>query len=90
MDSFNEIWELVQQELQNNVTEVAYRVQENIKNSLSGMIDIKINKINVTVRIPIKLCEFALSEPKIYPISNKINKLMRKSISYSNFLLIEL
>jgi len=32
-----------------NVTEVAYRVQENIKNSLSGMIDIKINKINVHV-----------------------------------------
>ena len=26
MDSFNEIWELVQQELQNNVTEVAYKV----------------------------------------------------------------
>ena len=26
MDSFNEIWELVQQELQNNVTEVAYNV----------------------------------------------------------------
>ena len=32
-----------------NVTEVAYRVQENIKNSLSGMIDIKINCINVHV-----------------------------------------
>ena len=32
-----------------NVTEVAYRVQENIKNSLSGMIDIKIDKINVHV-----------------------------------------
>ena len=32
-----------------NVTEVAYRVQENIKNSLSGMIDIKINRINVHV-----------------------------------------
>ena len=48
------------------------------------------NKINVTVRIPIKLCEFALSEPKMYPISNRINKLMRKSISYSNFLLIAL
>ena len=32
-----------------NVTEVAFRVQENIKNSLSGMIDIKINKINVHV-----------------------------------------
>lgn len=32
-----------------NVTEVAYRVQENIKNSLSGMIDVKINKINVHV-----------------------------------------
>ncbi|MBQ7352075.1 MAG: Asp23/Gls24 family envelope stress response protein [Clostridia bacterium] len=32
-----------------NVTEVAFRVQENIKNSLSGMIDIKISKINVHV-----------------------------------------
>ena len=32
-----------------NVTEVAFRVQENIKNSLSGMIDIKIDKINVHV-----------------------------------------
>ena len=32
-----------------NVTEVAFRVQENIKNSLSGMIDIRINKINVHV-----------------------------------------
>jgi len=32
-----------------NVTEVAFRVQENIKNSLSGMVDIKINKINVHV-----------------------------------------
>ena len=32
-----------------NVTEVAYRVQENIKNSLSGMIDMKINRINVHV-----------------------------------------
>ena len=32
-----------------NVTEVAFRVQENIKNSLSGMIDVKINKINVHV-----------------------------------------
>ena len=32
-----------------NVTEVAFRVQENIKNSLSGMIDIKINNINVHV-----------------------------------------
>lgn len=32
-----------------NVTEVAYRVQENIKNSLSGMIDIKISRINVHV-----------------------------------------
>ena len=32
-----------------NVTEVAYRVQENIKNSLSGMIDVKISKINVHV-----------------------------------------
>lgn len=32
-----------------NVTEVAFRVQENIKNSLSGMIDIKINCINVHV-----------------------------------------
>ena len=32
-----------------NVTEVAFRVQENIKNSLSGMIDIKINKIKVHV-----------------------------------------
>ena len=32
-----------------NVTEVAYRVQENIKNSLAGMIDVKINRINVHV-----------------------------------------
>ncbi len=32
-----------------NVTEVAYRVQENIKNSLSGMIDVKISKINIHV-----------------------------------------
>ena len=32
-----------------NVTEVAFRVQENIKNSLSGMIDVKIDKINVHV-----------------------------------------
>lgn len=32
-----------------NVTEVAFRVQENIKNSLSGMIDIKISRINVHV-----------------------------------------
>ena len=32
-----------------NVTEVAYRVQENIKNSLSGMIDVKIDRINVHV-----------------------------------------
>lgn len=32
-----------------NVTEIAFRVQENIKNSLSGMIDVKINKINIHV-----------------------------------------
>ncbi len=32
-----------------NVTEVAFRVQENIKNSLSGMIDVTIDKINVHV-----------------------------------------
>jgi len=32
-----------------NVSEIAYRVQENIKNSLSGMIDVKINRINVHV-----------------------------------------
>ena len=32
-----------------NVTEVAFRVQENIKNSLSGMIDVKIDRINVHV-----------------------------------------
>ena len=32
-----------------NVTEVAFRVQENIKNSLAGMIELKINKINVHV-----------------------------------------
>lgn len=32
-----------------NVSEIAYRVQENIKNSLSAMIDIDINKINVHV-----------------------------------------
>lgn len=32
-----------------NVAEIAYRVQENIKNSLSAMIDIDINRINVHV-----------------------------------------
>ena len=32
-----------------NVSEIAYRVQENIKNSLSAMIDIDIDKINVHV-----------------------------------------
>ena len=32
-----------------NVAEIAYRVQENIKNSLSGLIDVKINKINIHV-----------------------------------------
>ena len=32
-----------------NVTEVAFRVQENIKNSLSGMSDVKINRINIHV-----------------------------------------
>lgn len=32
-----------------NVSEIAYRVQENIKNSLLAMIDIDINKINVHV-----------------------------------------
>lgn len=32
-----------------NVSEISYRVQENIKNSLSSMIDVKIDKINVHV-----------------------------------------
>lgn len=32
-----------------NVSEIAYRVQENIKNSLSSMIDINVDKINVHV-----------------------------------------
>ena len=32
-----------------NVTEVAFWVQEIIKNSLSGMIDVKINRINIHV-----------------------------------------
>ena len=32
-----------------NVSEISYRVQENIKNSLSGMVDIVIDKINVHV-----------------------------------------
>lgn len=32
-----------------NVSEIAYRVQENIKNSIASMIDINIDKINVHV-----------------------------------------
>ena len=32
-----------------NVSEIAYRVQENIKNSLASMIDMKIDRINVHV-----------------------------------------
>ena len=32
-----------------NVSEIAYRVQENITNSLSSMIDVKIDRINVHV-----------------------------------------
>lgn len=32
-----------------NVSEIAYRVQENIRNSLASMIDMKIDKINVHV-----------------------------------------
>ena len=32
-----------------NISEIAYRVQENIKNSIASMIDIKIDRINVHV-----------------------------------------
>ncbi len=32
-----------------NVSEIAYRVQENIRNSISSMIDMKIDRINVHV-----------------------------------------
>ena len=32
-----------------NITDVAHRVQENVKNGISSMIDIKINNINVHV-----------------------------------------
>lgn len=32
-----------------NVSEISYRVQENIKNSLSSMIDVEIDKVNVHV-----------------------------------------
>lgn len=32
-----------------NVSEIAYRVQENIKNSISSMIDVNIDRINVHV-----------------------------------------
>ncbi len=32
-----------------NVSEIAYRVQENIKNSLSSMIDVEIDRVNVHV-----------------------------------------
>ena len=32
-----------------NVSEIAYRVQENIKNSLASMVEMKIDKINVHV-----------------------------------------
>lgn len=33
----------------NNVTEIAYRVQQNIKNALASMVNLEINKINVHV-----------------------------------------
>lgn len=32
-----------------NVTDVAHRVQENVKNGISSMIDIKVNSINVHI-----------------------------------------
>ena len=32
-----------------NVSEIAYKVQENIKNSLASMIDVEIDKVNVPV-----------------------------------------
>ena len=32
-----------------NVSEIAYRVQENIKSSISSMIEVKIDRINVHV-----------------------------------------
>ncbi len=32
-----------------NISEVAYRVQENVKNSLSTMIDVEVSRINVHV-----------------------------------------
>lgn len=32
-----------------NVSEIAYRVQENIKNSLASMIDVEMDKVNVHV-----------------------------------------
>ncbi|HBP43809.1 MAG TPA: Asp23/Gls24 family envelope stress response protein, partial [Clostridiales bacterium] len=32
-----------------NVSEIAYKVQENIKNSLASMIDVEIDKVNVHV-----------------------------------------
>ena len=32
-----------------NVSEIAYKVQENIKNSLASMIDVEIDKVNVYV-----------------------------------------
>jgi len=32
-----------------NVSEIAYRVQENIKNSLASMVEMKIDKINIHV-----------------------------------------
>lgn len=32
-----------------NITDVAHRVQENVKNGISSMIDIKLNSINVHV-----------------------------------------
>ncbi len=32
-----------------NISEIAYRVQENIKNSIASMIDMKIDRINVHV-----------------------------------------
>ena len=33
-----------------NVTDIAYKVQENIKNGISSMLDVKINSINVHVQ----------------------------------------
>ena len=32
-----------------NITDVAHRVQENVKNGISSMIDVKVNSINVHI-----------------------------------------